>query len=485
MLPARKAPCNPSSFFGKNYPRAVGKLDDENQLIKGLDARLPNVPLLHWAKKADWSAGGIVARPAGKQPKAPITAQQAYAQYLIAQAEKDFHEAAPNSAEHQSSTAMLKREAAEQAEENWESLKAAEKRIFEDIAKEDAMRFQVEAVAHELRNPGWFARWLARKSAPAGVAPAGARVKLPMSPWMAFVHLIVAKLKEKDPAVASSVSKIELMRLAMKEASPLYRKLSEEEKARYVQLAEEDRARYERELEEHPGARRKAERKAKKKATATNGGAVKTKVKRSGRKRAAAAEPDQAEAEAEVDTTGLNRMQAWAAVQRAQRKKSARSATPAKTARRPRAAKQAASEDAGEGGAEAREDAKEIQATPAELPDDAYIRTQATGEDGETESSSDEEEISEAESDADEARGAPSVIADTLGSQEEALTQDNADSGMLQRLAKQVSDGFKWLTTARKGRGVLSSMQAEGFSATPRKLEGDLDNRRASKRRRA
>ena len=46
-----------------------------------------------------------------------------------------------------------------------------------------------------------------------------------------------------------------------------------------------------------------------------------------------------------------------------------------------------------------------------------------SGEDGETESSSDEEEISEAESDADEARGAPSVIADTLGSQEEALTQ--------------------------------------------------------------
>ncbi len=65
-------------------------------------------------------------------------------------------------------------------------------------------------------------------------------------------------------------------------------------------------------------------------------------VKRSGRKRAAAAEPDQAEAEAEVDTTGLNRMQAWAAVQRAQRKKSARSATPAKTAWRPRAAKQVA-----------------------------------------------------------------------------------------------------------------------------------------------
>ena len=61
-----------------------------------------------WAKKADWSAGGIAARPAGKQPKPPITAQQAYAQYLIAQAEKDFHEAVPDSAEHNSSTAMLK-----------------------------------------------------------------------------------------------------------------------------------------------------------------------------------------------------------------------------------------------------------------------------------------------------------------------------------------------------------------------------------------
>ena len=61
-----------------------------------------------WAKKADWSAGGTVARPAGKQPKPPITAQQAYTQYLIAQAERDFHEAAPDSAEHQHSLTMLK-----------------------------------------------------------------------------------------------------------------------------------------------------------------------------------------------------------------------------------------------------------------------------------------------------------------------------------------------------------------------------------------
>ena len=49
------------------------------------------------------------------------------------------------------------------------------------------------------------------------------------------------------------------------------------------------------------------------------------------------------------------------------------------------------------------------------------------GEDGETESSSDEDEISEAESidadsDADEC-GAPSVIADTIGSLEVPMTQ--------------------------------------------------------------
>ena len=46
-----------------------------------------------------------------------------------------------------------------------------------------------------------------------------------------------------------------------------------------VGLCAEDRARYEKELEEHPGARRKAERKAKKKATATEDGPVKTKAR--------------------------------------------------------------------------------------------------------------------------------------------------------------------------------------------------------------
>ena len=54
-------------------------------------------------------------------------------------------------------------------------------------------------------------------------------------------------------------------------------------------------------------------------------------------------------------------------------------------------------------------------------------RMLVAGEDGETESSSDEDEVSEAESidadsDADE-RGAPSVIADTIGSLEVPMTQ--------------------------------------------------------------
>ena len=50
-----------------------------------------------------------------------------------------------------------------------------------------------------------------------------------------------------------------------------------------VGLCAEDGARYEKELEEHPGAgrkaERKAERKAKKKATATEDGPVKTKAR--------------------------------------------------------------------------------------------------------------------------------------------------------------------------------------------------------------
>ena len=46
MLPAKKTPCNPGSFFGRSYPRALGKLDDEHRLIKAPDAVLPNKPLL-------------------------------------------------------------------------------------------------------------------------------------------------------------------------------------------------------------------------------------------------------------------------------------------------------------------------------------------------------------------------------------------------------------------------------------------------------
>lgn len=46
MLPAKRAPCNPGSFFGKSYPRAVGKIDEEKRLIRGVNAELPNKPFL-------------------------------------------------------------------------------------------------------------------------------------------------------------------------------------------------------------------------------------------------------------------------------------------------------------------------------------------------------------------------------------------------------------------------------------------------------
>ena len=51
------------------------------------------------------------------------------------------------------------------------------------------MRFQVEAVAHEMRNPGWFKGWLARQGTPSSQAASGARLRPPMSPWMAFVRV--------------------------------------------------------------------------------------------------------------------------------------------------------------------------------------------------------------------------------------------------------------------------------------------------------
>ena len=45
-MPAKRAPCNPGSFFGKSYPRAVGKIDEEKRLIRGVNAELPNKPFL-------------------------------------------------------------------------------------------------------------------------------------------------------------------------------------------------------------------------------------------------------------------------------------------------------------------------------------------------------------------------------------------------------------------------------------------------------
>ena len=65
MLPARRTPCNPSSFFGKNYPRALGKLDEDSRLIKGPDAEMPNRPFL---RKAPYAAQS--------QPTVPSQAAQ-------------------------------------------------------------------------------------------------------------------------------------------------------------------------------------------------------------------------------------------------------------------------------------------------------------------------------------------------------------------------------------------------------------------------
>jgi hypothetical protein len=46
MLPVKRAPCKPGIFFGKSYPRALGKVDNDHRLIRAPDAVLPNNPLL-------------------------------------------------------------------------------------------------------------------------------------------------------------------------------------------------------------------------------------------------------------------------------------------------------------------------------------------------------------------------------------------------------------------------------------------------------
>lgn len=44
---AARKPCPAGNFFGKNFPRAVGKLGDENRLVKDDSSpQLPNAPLL-------------------------------------------------------------------------------------------------------------------------------------------------------------------------------------------------------------------------------------------------------------------------------------------------------------------------------------------------------------------------------------------------------------------------------------------------------
>lgn len=41
------------------------------------------------------------------------------------------------------------------------------------------------------------------------------------------------------------------------------------------------------------------------------------------------------------------------------------------------------------------------------------------------------------------------------------VLQDNAESGLVGKVQRFVTDGIKWLTTGRKRRGVLTSMQGE------------------------
>ena len=64
--------------------------------------------LAEWARKVDWKQGGTAARPAGKPPKAPVTALEAYVQYLRSQTQKAVRAHAPDKEEQHTSVAILK-----------------------------------------------------------------------------------------------------------------------------------------------------------------------------------------------------------------------------------------------------------------------------------------------------------------------------------------------------------------------------------------
>lgn len=69
MLPARRTPCNPGSFFGKNYPRALGKLDEDSRLIKSPDAEMPNKPFLREISYAAQAQPIMHAKPPKASPQ--------------------------------------------------------------------------------------------------------------------------------------------------------------------------------------------------------------------------------------------------------------------------------------------------------------------------------------------------------------------------------------------------------------------------------
>jgi hypothetical protein len=61
---------------------------------------------VEWAKKVDWNQGGAEQRPAGRPPKAPVNALEAYAQYLKSRVVKSALNHAPDG-EEQPSTEFL------------------------------------------------------------------------------------------------------------------------------------------------------------------------------------------------------------------------------------------------------------------------------------------------------------------------------------------------------------------------------------------
>eukprot|EP00884_Botryococcus_braunii_P011996 jgi/Botrbrau1/20798/Bobra.0156s0027.2 len=263
MIPNTR-PQNFSSFYGKTVPRPQGTLDPLGNLNRDPANPVPaaNAPLIDWSFKADWSSGGsVMPQYVGQLPKKPVTAQGAFIAYKT----KIFREQNPDVPRK-----SLKRLVEEEADEEWSKLGETEKKLFEDLSKEDQSRYVTQMEKFKSANPGWV-KWHElhesvekkdghhRKQSVAAMP----KPRPPLTPWMAYVQNQTQKRLEADPSLKPG---LQLTVQIMKEVSPKWRNLSDRSRLKWIRIAKADRQRFEEELVKNPEYAQKLKAKEAKKA---------------------------------------------------------------------------------------------------------------------------------------------------------------------------------------------------------------------------